>query len=526
MKWFYSLKIARRLMLLNLTAALALFLITGFGIYQTHRVYEAASYSTDNTVPSLETLARAADAFDEVRLLTGKYISASDPQAAKSIEEAIAQKSEQARSAFKAYDSVTSDDKDRALLVADREAVAKTEQVREQAIALARDGKKEEAFTLFTTQVADAAQLRSAALTAHRAYNAQLGRQGADEATRIMGNAEWSEGFSAGLVLIGVLALASVVARSITRPLGEAVAFAHNVARGDLTGRVNAVSSDETGNLLAALSQMCESLKEVVGKVRAGSETIATATSQIASGNLDLSSRTEQQASSLQQTASSMEELTSTVQLNAQNAQQASSLATNASEVAHKGSDVVGRVVETMSQISERSTKIADITGIIEGIAFQTNILALNAAVEAARAGEQGRGFAVVASEVRSLAQRSSSAAKEIKDLITASVQTIQDGSALAGDAGRTMADVTQAIAHVTDIMGEIAAASNEQSRGIEQIGVAIAQMDEVTQQNAALVEEAAAASQSLDEQGRQLSQAVAFFRTAAPADRVKSTTG
>jgi methyl-accepting chemotaxis protein len=265
---------------------------------------------------------------------------------------------------------------------------------------------------------------------------------------------------------------------------------------------------------------MCESLKEVVGKVRAGSETIATATSQIAAGNLDLSSRTEQQASSLQQTASSMEELTSTVQLNAQNAQQASSLATNASEVAHKGSDVVGRVVETMSQISERSTKIADITGIIEGIAFQTNILALNAAVEAARAGEQGRGFAVVASEVRSLAQRSSSAAKEIKDLITASVQTIQDGSALAGDAGRTMADVTQAIARVTDIMGEIAAASNEQSRGIEQIGVAITQMDEVTQQNAALVEEAAAASQSLDEQGGQLSQAVAFFQVAGRVAR------
>ncbi len=518
MKWFYSMKIARRLLLLNLTAAVALFLITGFGIYQTRRVYEAASYSTDNTVPSLEALAKTADAFDELRILTGKYISASDPQAAKGLEAAIAQKAEQARSSFAAYERLLSDDKDRTLLAADRAAAAATEQVREQAMALARDGKKEEALNLFTIQLADAAQHRGEALTAHRAYNAQLGKQGADEAARIIGNAEWLEAVGAVAVLIGVLALASMVARSITRPLHEAVEFAHKVARGDLTGRVNAVTSDETGNLLAALSQMCESLKEVVGKVRAGSETIATATSQIASGNLDLSSRTEQQASSLQQTASSMEELTSTVQLNAQNAQQASSLATNASDVAHKGSDVVGRVVETMSQISERSTKIADITGIIEGIAFQTNILALNAAVEAARAGEQGRGFAVVASEVRSLAQRSSSAAKEIKDLITASVQTIQDGSALAGDAGRTMADVTQAIARVTDIMGEIAAASNEQSRGIEQVGVAITQMDEVTQQNAALVEQAAAASQSLDEQGRQLSQAVAFFRVAAKA--------
>ena len=183
MKWFYSLKIARRLMLLNLTAALALFLITGFGIYQTHRVYEAASYSTDNTVPSLEILARAADAFDDVRLLTGKYISASDPQAAKSIEDSIARKSEQARSAFKTYESITSDDKDRALLAADREAAAKAEQVREQAITLARDGKKEEAFTLFTTQSADAVQLRSAALSAHRAYNAQLGKQVGNDVT-------------------------------------------------------------------------------------------------------------------------------------------------------------------------------------------------------------------------------------------------------------------------------------------------------------------------------------------------------
>ncbi|NRO94936.1 HAMP domain-containing protein [Paraburkholderia sp. NMBU_R16] len=518
MKWFYSLKIARRLMLLNLTAALALFLITGFGIYQTRRVYEAASYSTENTVPSLEVLAQAADALDEVRILTSRYVLASDAQAAKGLEDAIAQKAGEIRSALTAYERLASDDKDRALLAADRAAAADTERLREQTIALARDGKKDEALALFANQLADAARHTSKELTAHRAYNAQLGKQGADEAARIIGNAEWLEAASAVVVLIGVLTLATVVARSITRPLGEAVQFAHRVARGDLTGRVNAVTSDETGNLLAALSQMCESLKEVVGKVRVGSETIATATSQIASGNLDLSSRTEQQASSLQQTASSMEELTSTVQLNAQNAQQASSLATNASDVAHKGSDVVGRVVETMSQISERSTKIADITGIIEGIAFQTNILALNAAVEAARAGEQGRGFAVVASEVRSLAQRSSSAAKEIKDLITASVQTIQDGSALAGDAGRTMADVTQAIARVTDIMGEIAAASNEQSRGIEQIGVAITQMDEVTQQNAALVEEAAAASQSLDEQGRQLSQAVAFFQLAGKA--------
>ena len=208
-----------------------------------------------------------------------------------------------------------------------------------------------------------------------------------------------------------------------------------------------------------------------------------------------------------------MEQLTSTVRQNAENAQQASTLAANASHVAQRGSTVVGQVVDTMTDISSSSTKIADITGIIEGIAFQTNILALNAAVEAARAGEQGRGFAVVASEVRSLAQRSSSAAKEIKDLIASSVQKIRDGSVLVGEAGATMAEVTQAVARVTDIMGEIAAASSEQSRGIEQVNLAITQMDEVTQQNAALVEEAAAASKSLEVQGQQLNESVAFFR-------------
>jgi methyl-accepting chemotaxis protein-1 (serine sensor receptor) len=258
---------------------------------------------------------------------------------------------------------------------------------------------------------------------------------------------------------------------------------------------------------------MNERLTTIVGRVRDSSTSIAGAAREIAAGNMDLSQRTEQQAASLQETASSMEELTSTVKQNADNAQQGSMLAANASSVARKGSEVVGQVVSTMHDISDSSTKIADITGIIEGIAFQTNILALNAAVEAARAGEQGRGFAVVASEVRSLAQRSSSAAKEIKDLIATSVDKIRDGSALAGEAGKTMTEVTQAVARVTDIMSENAAASSEQSRGIEQVNLAITQMDNVTQQNAALVEEAAAASRSMEDQGQQLNEAVAFFR-------------
>jgi methyl-accepting chemotaxis protein-1 (serine sensor receptor) len=321
------------------------------------------------------------------------------------------------------------------------------------------------------------------------------------------------------LIAIGLAAVALaigacvLITRAVTGPLRAAIDVARTVAQGDLRTRIVVDGRDETSKLLGALREMNERLTAIVGRVRDSSTSIAGAARQIAAGNMDLSQRTEQQAASLQETASSMEQLTSTVKQNADNAQQGSALAANASSVAHKGSAVVGQVVSTMQDISDSSTKIADITGIIEGIAFQTNILALNAAVEAARAGEQGRGFAVVASEVRSLAQRSSSAAKEIKDLIANSVGKIRDGSALAGEAGKTMSEVTHAVARVTDIMSEIAAASSEQSRGIEQVNLAITQMDNVTQQNAALVEEAAAASRSMEDQGQQLNEAVAFFR-------------
>jgi methyl-accepting chemotaxis protein-1 (serine sensor receptor) len=325
-------------------------------------------------------------------------------------------------------------------------------------------------------------------------------------------------GIGLGAVALAVIA-ALLITRMLTRALGaeprDLSEVTRRVAAGDLSSVPGAADAPQ-GSVLASMGDMQTSLVRLIAQVRTAADSIATGSSEIASGNQDLSSRTEQQASSLQETATSMEELTSTVRQNAENAQQASALASNASEIAHKGSGVVGQVVETMSDISNSSSKIAEITGIIEGIAFQTNILALNAAVEAARAGEQGRGFAVVASEVRSLAQRSSSAAKEIKDLIAASVQKIQDGSRLADDAGSTMEEVTRAVARVTDIMGEIAAASAEQSRGIDQVNVAITQMDEVTQQNAALVEEAAAASKSLEDQGHQLTESVAFFRLVA----------
>jgi methyl-accepting chemotaxis protein len=318
-------------------------------------------------------------------------------------------------------------------------------------------------------------------------------------------------GMGPAAVLIGI-AFAWWITRSITRPMKEALNVAQTVAAGDLTSRIDVKTRDETGQLLQALKDMNGSLQNIVGQVRIGADTIATASSQIASGNLDLSSRTEQQAASLEETASSMEEMTSTVKQNADNARQANQLAVSASEVAVKGGAVVSQVVGTMSAINASSKKIVDIIGVIDGIAFQTNILALNAAVEAARAGEQGRGFAVVAAEVRNLAQRSAGAAKEIKALIGDSVEKVDAGARLVDQAGATMDEVVASVRRVTDIIGEITAASHEQSSGIEQINLAIAQMDEVTQQNAALVEEAAAAAGSLQDQAENLVKTVSVF--------------
>ncbi|KVH63162.1 hypothetical protein WS89_09110 [Burkholderia sp. MSMB1072] len=313
---------------------------------------------------------------------------------------------------------------------------------------------------------------------------------------------------------IGAAALSWLtLSRAIGRPIADVLSHFDAIAAGDLRRPIVVDRRDEMGQLLEGLARMQRGLVDTVRTVRGGSESIATAARQIAAGNIDLSSRTEEQAAALQETASSMEQLTGTVKQNADNARQASALAANASDIANKGNTVVGQVVGTMGEINDSSAKIADIIAIIEGIAFQTNILALNAAVEAARAGEEGRGFAVVAGEVRSLAQRSSSAAKEIKTLIDASVERIRTGSTLVDEAGRTMNDVIGAVQRVTDIMGEIAAASEEQSGGIDQVARAVAQMDEVTQQNAALVEEAAAAAQSLDKQAMRLRETAAVFQ-------------
>ncbi|MBF3778314.1 cache domain-containing protein [Burkholderia pseudomallei] len=319
--------------------------------------------------------------------------------------------------------------------------------------------------------------------------------------------------FVIGLVITAAML---VIIRNVRASLGgepdEAASLAARIAAGDLTRPVAVRAGDGT-SMMAAMRDMQGRLRSTIGGIRRAAESIAAASHEIASGNHDLSQRTEQQAASLEETAASMEELTATVKQNAENARQASGLANNASEIALKGNDVVSRVIGTMGEINDSSRKIADIIGVIDGIAFQTNILALNAAVEAARAGEQGRGFAVVAGEVRSLAQRSATAAKEIKQLIDASVERVNNGSALVGQAGETMTEILQAVRRVTDIMGEIAAASEEQSSGISQVGRAVTQMDEMTQQNAALVEEAAAAASSLQEQAARLRESVSAFQ-------------
>lgn len=324
---------------------------------------------------------------------------------------------------------------------------------------------------------------------------------------------------SAMAVVLGGL-FAWRVSKSITAPLAQAVSVAETVARGDLGQPILAVTRDETGRLLRALHDMQDKLAGAVRTIRAGSETISSAAGQIAAGNTDLSSRTEEQAASLEETAASMEELASTVKQNADNARQANQLAASASEVAQRGGAVVSAVVSTMGDISASSRKISEIVSVIDGIAFQTNILALNAAVEAARAGEQGKGFAVVAGEVRSLAQRSAQAAREVKTLIEASVSKVAEGAGQAENAGTTMQEVVASVKRVTDIMGEIAAASQEQASGIEQVNRAVSQMDEVTQQNAALVEEAAAAAGSMQDQAHALVRAVGVFRLSEDAAR------
>ena len=385
-------------------------------------------------------------------------------------------------------------------------------------VGLISEGQKEEAMTKFLFSVR----------SAHTKYFEALDQLNTRQHKLMVAAGERSAELARNTTVF-ILALASAIAlvsvgvaafstRSITRPLNRAVTIAEQVAAGDLSARIISESQDETGQLMRALDHMNTSLQRIVGDVRQGTVAIASASSEIASGNSDLSVRTEEQASSLAQTSSAMDELTRIVRQNAENAQQANQLASAASEIAIQGGQAVAQVVDTMGAIDSSSRKIVDIISVIDGIAFQTNILALNAAVEAARAGEQGRGFAVVAGEVRTLAQRSATAAKEIKTLINESVAKVEQGSKLVSSAGGTMDHVVTSVRRVSDIIGEITSASHSQSEGIEEVNRSIHRMDGVTQQNAALVEQAAAAAESMQNQAHSLAEVVSVFKIDATA--------
>jgi methyl-accepting chemotaxis protein len=513
MRWFYDLKIAKKLILsflavIILTAGLGI-----FSIVKLIRVNQASTEITTNWLPSIKLGYQLQASMARFRISELQHIMSTDPKDYDDAEKAMKTRLEIIRKDQEKYEALISEADEKALYAQFQQTMAKYLEENKKVMALSRDNKKDEARAMFKGESNKLFRQEVEQLGGLIKINDDGTTRSDQQADQTFTEARnWILGLLITIVVVA-MGMAVWVARIVASPLTKAVDIAQRVAAGDLGADIRPESQDETGQLMLSLRAMNDSLLKIVGEVRQGTDTIATASTEIASGNLDLSSRTEQQAGSLEETASAMEELTSTVKQNADNARQANQLAVSASEVAQQGGTVVGQVVDTMGSINASSKKIVDIISVIDGIAFQTNILALNAAVEAARAGEQGRGFAVVASEVRSLAQRSSAAAKEIKELIDDSVEKVDSGSKLVEQAGTTMAEVVASVRRVTDIVGEISAASHEQSTGIEEINRAITQMDEVTQQNAALVEEAAAAAQSLQEQAGKLTQVVSVFK-------------
>lgn len=487
--------------------------MTLFGIYRMSSLNDGTSLLVNDRYPKVVLANEILDGINFNALAMRNLLITEDPEKIKAALSEIKSNVARVGEKIAQLDKTISTEKGKQVFSDVKEARSKYVVTQTEFLKLISEGKKQEASEYLLSSVVQAQTAYFSQVQNLIALIGTIMVKSGEDAAQSYHN---SRNMLSGIAIVAVLlacAFAYWTTRSITRPLNQAVQIARTIADGDLTSHIQVESTDETGQLLQALKDMNNSLVRIVAQVRTGTDTIASASTQIAAGNLDLSSRTEEQASSLEETAASMEELTSTVKQNADNARQANQLAAEASDVAIKGGEVVSEVVSTMSSINNSSKKIVDIISVIDGIAFQTNILALNAAVEAARAGEQGRGFAVVASEVRNLAQRSAAAAKEITVLIGDSVDQVSAGTELVNKAGSTMSEVVNSVRRVTDIMAEITAASHEQSTGIEQVNQAIAQMDEVTQQNAALVEEAAAAAASLEDQAANLSELVDVFR-------------
>src|SRR5450830_326300 len=517
--------IAKRLYLLIVFIGVMIGLLAGVGLYQVNKVYTAANYSTVNTVPSIIDLDTAMVALWDIRRSYWMSLASQDPTQKKVAQKEIAESRIKMTNALDKYEKEDlSDDKDKALLDQDRKTASVFNNSIDKVLALDNEGLTETAPTEIMKDQSSVMMVFSA-LDAHRLYNLELGRAGSDEAKKILDRADWIAGGIGLFALLMVAFMGLSLIKKIVGSLQEAIRVTSSVAAGDLTQRIDVSGNDEISQLMSSIKTMANSLEVICTEIRQGTDAIATASSEIATGNMDLSSRTEQQAGALEETASSMEELTSTVKQNSDNARQANTLANAASTVAVEGGTVVLQVVETMAAINDSSRKIVDIISVIDGIAFQTNILALNAAVEAARAGEQGRGFAVVAAEVRNLAQRSASAAKEIKTLIDNSVEKVDSGTRLVDQAGLAMKNIVTSIQKVNDVVAEISNASHEQSSGIDQINQAVIHMDETTQQNAALVEQAAAAASSLQDQASKLSQVVSVFKLNAIQGNSSKTT-
>ena len=466
-----------------------------------------------NNLPSVQLAGDLRDMLNDIRRAEAKHVLSSTRKDMKEMEAGIATARKKIAELDAVADKMFNSQAEAQALVVYRKQRALWYAATDLLTPASRAGKQDEATNIYNGEGNAAFTATMAEVVKLSAINSAESAEAWEGAKRIYSNARLLVAVGIAFAVALAAALALVISRSIARPIGEAVKAASDIASGDMTIALRPVGTDETADLLRSLETMRTSLADVVSSVRHGAENIATASAEIAQGNNDLSARTEVQAEALQETAASMEELGATVRQNADNAHQGNQLALNASTVAVRGGEVVGQVVETMKDINESSRKIADIISVIDGIAFQTNILALNAAVEAARAGEQGRGFAVVASEVRALAGRSAQAAKEIKLLITTSVDRVKHGTELVDQAGVTMTEVVTAIQRVSDIMGEISSASSEQSEGVNQVGVAVTHMDETTQQNAALVEQMAASAISLKTQAAELVQTVAIFK-------------